>query len=332
MHFGQLKRREFITLVGGVAAAWPLAARAQQPSVPIIGWLSGRSRDESAHLVAAFRQGLGEVGYAADRNVAIEFRWADGKSDRLPAMAADLIGRRVAVIAATGGNASGLAAKALTTTIPIVFTSGIDPVKVGLVASLNRPGANVTGISFFSAELTAKGLGLLHELVPNAAVVALLVNPHSPESASQPADALVAARALKQSLLVLNATMESEIDAAFATLVREQAGALLVGGDPILTSRRHQIVALATRNAVPVIAFNRDWATAGAVMSYGNNIADAYRKAGVYAGRILRGEKPTDLPVDQATKFELVINMKTAKALGLTVPTSMQLLADEVIE
>jgi ABC-type uncharacterized transport system substrate-binding protein len=325
-------RRAFISLLGGAAAAWPLAARGQQSAVPIIGWLSGRSPGESAHLVIAFRQGLADVGYAEGRNVAIEFRWADGRSDRLPALATDLIDSQVAVIAATGGNASGLAAMALTRTIPIVFTSGIDPVRVGLVASHSRPGGNVTGISWFSSELTAKGLSLLHELVPNAAVVALLVNPNSPESASQPADARAAAQALRQTLLVLNASTASEIDAAFANLVRERAGALVVGGDPILTSRRDQIVALAVRHAVPVLGFSRDFTNAGGLISYGNNISDAYRKAGIYAGRILRGENPADLPVDQATKFELVINMKTAKALRLAVPTSMQLLADEVIE
>jgi putative ABC transport system substrate-binding protein len=329
-----MKRRAFITLIGAAAAGSALSpsARAQQAALPVIGWLSGRSPGESAHLVAAFRRGLGETGYAEGRNVAIEFRWAEGLSDRLPALATDLIRRQVAVILAVGGNATGLAAKALTTTIPIVFTSGIDPVKVGLVASLNRPGGNVTGISWFSAELTAKVLGLLHELVPNAALVAFLVNPNSPESASQPADAQAAARVLRKSLLVLNATTASEIDAAFATLVRERAGALLIGGDPILTSRRAQIVALATRHAVPVFGSNRDLAAAGALMSYGNNIPEAYRKAGIYVGRILKGEKPADLPVDQATKFELVINMTTAKALGIAVPTSMQLLADEVIE
>jgi putative ABC transport system substrate-binding protein len=325
------RRRQFITLLGG-AAAWPRAARAQQPAVPVIGWLSSRSPGESAHLVTAFRQGLAEAGYADGRNVVVEFRWADGRNDRVATLAADLVGRRVAVLAAVGGNVTGLAATALTTTIPIVFASGIDPVKVGLVASLNRPGGNVTGVSFFSAELTAKVLGLLNELVPNATVVALLVNPNSPESASQPADAHAAARVLGKSVLVLNASTASEIDAAFATLVRERAGALLVGGDPILTSRRAQIVALATRHGVPLFATNRDFAAAGALMGYGNNIPDAYRKVGVYAGRILRGEKPGDLPVDQAAKFELVINMNSAKALGIAVPNSMQLLADEVIE
>ena len=286
-----MRRREFITVLGGVAA-WPLAARAQQPAVPVIGWLSSRSPGESAHLVTAFRQGLAEAGYADGRNVVVEFRWADGRNDRVATLAVDLVGRRVAVLAAVGGNVTGLAATALTTTIPIVFASGIDPVKVGLVASLNRPGGNVTGVSFFSAELTAKVLGLLNELVPNATVVALLINPNSPESASQPADAHAAARVLGKSVLVLNASTASEIDAAFATLVRERAGALLVGGDPILTSRRAQIVALATRHGVPLFATNRDFAAAGALMGYGNNIPDAYRKVGVYAGRILREKNP----------------------------------------
>jgi ABC-type uncharacterized transport system substrate-binding protein len=238
----------------------------------------------------------------------------------------------VAVIAATGGNNSIFAAKALTTTIPIVFTSGIDPVKVGLVASVSRPGGNLTGISWFSSELTAKGLGLLHDLVPSAAVVALLVNPNSPEAQSQPEDARVAARGLGKSLLVLNATTANDIDAAFATLVQQRAGAVVVGSDSFFTSRRTQIVALAARHGVPTIYFNRDFAEAGGLMSYGNDVKDAYREAGVYVGRILKGEKPADLPISQATKFELVINITTAKALGLAVPTSMQLLADEVIE
>jgi putative ABC transport system substrate-binding protein len=275
---------------------------------------------------------LSENGYVEGRNVAIEYRWAENQNDRLPQLAADLVRRQVAVIAATGGNNSIFAAKAATTTIPIVFTSGIDPVKVGLVASLNRPSGNLTGVSWFSSELTAKGLGLLRDLVPNAAVVALLVNPNAPESTSQPDDALAATRALRLSLIVLNASTASEIDTAFETLVGQRAGALVVGSNSFFTSRRAQIIALAARHSMPAVYFNRDFAVAGGLMSYGNDVADAYRKAGVYAGRILKGEKPGDLPIDQATKFELVINVATAKALGLAVPTSMQLLADEVIE
>jgi ABC-type uncharacterized transport system substrate-binding protein len=327
-----MKRRKFISLLGGAAVAWPLAARAQQPAMPVIGWLNLLAAGDRPALLEAFRRGLSDTGYVEGRTVTIEYRWAGYQTDRLQALAADLIGRPVAVIAATGGNHTALAAKALTTTIPIVFTSGIDPVKTGLVANLNRPGGNLTGITWFSSQLTAKGLGLLHELVPNAGVVALLWNPSSPEASSQPAEALEAARALGHTLLVLNASAVHEIDAAFTTLVRERAGALVVAGDAVLSGRREQIVALAARHAVPAIYFNREFVEAGGLMSYGNDIADAYRKAGVYTGRILKGARPADLPIDQASKFDLVINLKTAKALGLTVPNSMQLLADEVIE
>jgi putative ABC transport system substrate-binding protein len=327
-----MRRREFITLLGGAAVAWPLAARAQQPALPVIGWLNLLSPGERTNLVDAFRRGLSDTGYVEGQNVAFEYRWAEDDSSRLPALAADLISRKVAVIAATGGNNSVLAAKALTTTIPIVFTSGIDPVTTGLVTSLSRPGGNITGISWFGTELTAKNLGLLHELVPKAALVALLVNPDSPESVSQPADALAAARAFGQSLLVLNASTASEIDTAFATLVQRRADALVIAGDSLFGAKRNQIVALAARHAVPAIFSTRDFAVAGGLMSYGNDVVDAYRKAGVYTGRILKGAKPADLPVDRATKFELVINLKTAKTLGITVPNSMQLLADEVIE
>jgi putative ABC transport system substrate-binding protein len=327
-----MRRREFITLLSGAAAAWPMAARAQQPAMPMIGWLSGQSVGERPQMVDAFRRGLSETGYVEGRTVAIEYRWADYQNERLPALAADLIGRRVSVIAAIGGNNAALAAKASTATIPIVFTSGVDPVKVGLVASLNRPERNLTGISWFNAELTAKGLGLLRELVPNAAVVALLINPNSPEATSQPEDALVAARILGQSLLVMKATTADEIDATFPTLVERRVGALVVGADPFLTARRSQIAVLAARHSLPAISFNRDFAAAGGLMSYGNDVADAHRKAGVYVGRILKGAKPADLPVEQATKFELAINIRTAKALGLTVPDTVLARADEVIE
>ena len=270
-----------------------------------------------ANLLEAFRRGLSDTGYVEGRNVAFEYRWAEEQPRSIAGIWRPIWSRRqVALIAATGGNNVVFAAKEATSTIPIVFTSGIDPVKVGLVASLSRPGGNLTGISWFSAELTAKGLGLLHELVPNAAVVALIVNPNSPETASQPADAQAAARVLGKSLLVFKASTASEIDAAFADFVAQRVGALVVGQDPFLTSRRAQIVVLAARHAVPAIYFNRIFAVAGGLMSYGNDVADAYRKAGVYAGRILKGEKVGDLPVDQATKFELVINVDDREGVG----------------
>jgi putative ABC transport system substrate-binding protein len=325
-----MRRRNFIALLGG-AAAWPLAGRAQQ-TVPVVGFLSGRSPDEAAHLVSAYHQGLNDVGYSEGQNVRIEYRWANGDNDKLTDLAKDLISRQVSVIAATGGSISAIAAKALTKTIPIVFTSGGDPVAVGLVTSLSRPEGNVTGVSWFNSQLTAKGLGLLRELIPGAASVAVLVDPHNPEAASQPSDAQAAARALGQKLLILNATTIAEIDGAFATLVAQHADALVVAGDPFLTSRRDQIIALAARYAVPVIAFSRDWAVAGSLLTYGNTAAASWRKAGVYTGRILRGARVADLPVELDSKFELILNMKTAKALGIKIPNSLQLLADEVIE
>ncbi len=327
-----MRRRDFIALLGGAAAAWPLAARAQQPGMPVVGFLSGRSPDESAHLVSAFRSGLGDLGYIEGQSVTIEYRWAEGRNHRFPVLASDLISRPVDVIAATGGINGVLAAKTLTKTIPIVFTSGIDPVRAGLVASLSRPDGNVTGVSWFNAHLTAKGLGLLHELIPRALVVAVLVNPSNLEAEVERIDAQQAARTIGKTLAVLNATTVTEIDAAFAQLVDQRADAVVVAGDPFLASRRDQIIALAARHALPAISVNRDFAEGGGLMSYGNNNIDSYRKAGVYTGRILKGAKPADLPVDQATKFELIINMKTAKALGLAVPNSMQILADEVIE
>jgi len=325
-------RRKFLATLGGAAAAWPLAARAQQPAMPVIGWLNPLSPRDHRLWLEAFRQGLGDVGYVEGRNVVIEYRWAEYQAERLATMAADLVNRRVEVIVATGGNLSALAAKAATTTIPIVFTSGIDPEKTDLVTNPSRPEGNLTGISWFSAQLTSKGLGLLHELVPSADRIALLVNPSSPEAASQPAEARAAAHALGKTLLVFNATTVGELDASFANLIAQQAGALVVTGDAFLSARRHQIVALAARHAIPAIYFNREPVDAGGLMSYGNNIADAYRKAGVYTARILKGAKPTDLPVDRASKFELIINLNTAKSLGLSVPNSMQLLADGVIE
>jgi putative tryptophan/tyrosine transport system substrate-binding protein len=326
-----MKRRDFITLLGGTAA-WPLAARAQQAAMLVVGFLNGLGPNDRPNLPAAFRRGLGETGYVDGRNVAIEYRFAENRYDRLPALAADLVGRKVNVIAATGGGASVLAAIAATKTIPIVFTTAGDPVQEGYVTSLNRPGGNVTGVSWFHAQIAGKALGLLHELVPNAAVVALLVNPKLPESARTRSDAQEAARALGRKLLVLDASTASEIDAAFATMRQRRAGALLIGADPFFSSRLQQIVALAVRDAIPAMYVNREFVEEGGLMSYGNDTADSYRRAGVHVGRILNGAKPADLPVDQATKFELVVNVKAAKAVGLTIPESFLARADEVIE
>ena len=327
-----MKRREFITLLAG-AAAWPFAARAQQTAMPVIGFLSGRSPYESATVVGAFGQGLGETGYFESKNIIIEYRWAEGRYDRLPALAAELVSRQVAVIAAVGGPNSGQSAKAATATIPIVFISGTDPVQEGLVASLNKPGGNATGVNPMLAAMEAKRLGLLREIIPNAALVAVLLNPVSQDNFSrQLNDVEGAARDVGQQLLVLYASNEEEIEAAFATAAERRANGVLVAADPFLLSRRERLVALAARYAIPAIYEVREFATAGGLMSYGISLANAYKQAGVYVGRILKGEKPSDLPVLQPTKFDFVINIKTAKALGLAIPDNLLTLADEVIE
>jgi len=325
-------RRKFLVMLGGAAAAWPLALRAQQAAMPVIGFLSGRSPGESESVEAAFRQGLKESGYAEGQNVHIAFRWAEGRYDRLPALLASLVDIRVAVIAAAGGQAVPLAAKAATSTIPIVFVSGEDPVKLGLVASLNRPGGSATGVSMFLSEMEAKRLALLHELVPTGTITGVIVNPSSPSIDTQLREINSAARALGRQIQIVNATNERELDAAFVSLAQSKVGALLIASNAYFTSRRDQIVALAAQRAIPAIYDQREFPMAGGLVSYGTNLSDSYRLMGVYTGKILKGEKPTDLPVQQSTKFELVISLKAAKAIGLDVPPTLLARADEVIE
>jgi putative ABC transport system substrate-binding protein len=325
-----MRRREFITLLGS-AVAWPMAARAQQPAMPVIGFLNSASPVGFAPFAAAFRQGLHEAGYVEGQNVMVEYRWAEGRYERLPALAAELVRRKVIVIAATSSPAA-LAAKAATSTVPIVFTTGDDPIKLGLVASLNQPGGNVTGVSSLLVELGSKQLGLLHELAPTTAAIAALVNPNFPGTETQLRNVEAAARVLGLQLIVLRASTDQEIEAAFAIMARHGGDALLVGADPFFAQRRDHIVALAARHAIPALYPVREFAVAGGLMSYGSDFAHSYRQAGIYTGRIVRGERPADLPVQRSTKFEFVINLKTAKALGLAVPNSMQLIADEVIE
>jgi putative tryptophan/tyrosine transport system substrate-binding protein len=329
-----MRRREFITLLGGgAAAAWSPGARAQQPTVPIVGLVSGRSLEASGRHGAAFRKGLNETGYVEGQNVTVEYNWLDGRYDRLPEIMADLVRRRVAIIATPGSNPASLAAKAATTTTPIVFGVGDDSMRMGLVASLARPGGNATGVNFFASEVVTKRLSLLHELVPKAVQIAVLVNPANVSTAEATLrDIPEAARALGLQVQVLNASTSREIDAAFATLKRDRADALFVAPDGFLVSRRVQFATLAARHGIPSAHATREEVEAGGLMSYGTDALDMYRQVGVYAGQILKGAKPADLPVMQSTKFEFVINLQTARTLGIEVPNSVQLLADEVIE
>jgi putative tryptophan/tyrosine transport system substrate-binding protein len=325
-----MRRREFIKLIASSAVAWPLTVRAQQ-AMPAVGFLSSRSPDDSAHLVAAFREGLGETGFVEGRNVAIEYRWAQGNYDRLPALAADLVARQVAVIAATA-IAPTLAAKSATAKIPIVFQTGADPVQFGLVSSLSRPEGNVTGVAIMTNTLAPKQLEVLHEVVPTATLVAWLVNPKNPIADTDTQNVKSAAGTLGQQIIVLDATNDSELDAAFSALAQQHAGSVLVQSDPFLNSRPDKIAALAARYAVPVLHQWREFPAAGGLMSYGTSLNDSFRQLGIYAGKILNGAKPADLPVQQSVKVQLVINLKTAKALGLTLPLSLLGRADEVIE
>jgi putative ABC transport system substrate-binding protein len=327
-----MRRREFITLGGGAVIAWPLTVHAQQPAMPVIGWLSARSPAEAASVLQAFRQGLGQVGYFEGKNVTIEYRWAEGRYDRLPALAAELVSRQVTVIAATGGEPSPLAAKAATTTIPIVCTLGGDPVATGLVASLSRPAGNITGTTIMAVEMGSKRLDLARQLVPSATAVAMLINPRFPTASAEAREVQDAARSFGIHINLLNASTESEIDAAFAAIVEQGSGALIIGTDPFLLGQRDQLVRLAARHMVPTIYFLREFVEAGGLLSYGPNIANGYRQAGVYTGLILNGANPAVLPIVRPTQFLLYLNIKTAKTLGLQIPPLLLALADEVIE
>jgi putative tryptophan/tyrosine transport system substrate-binding protein len=327
-----VKRREFIALLGGAAATWPVAARAQQPAMPVVGFLHALSPENVSNPMAGFHQGLKEAGYIESQNLAIEYRWAQGHYDRLPELAADLVRRKVAVIVATGGDPSPQIAKAATQTIPIVFGMLGDPVREGLVASLNRPGGNATGITKFGPAAVTKRLQLLHDLVPQAVLIAFLMNPNNPNSHIEMKAAQTAANSLGRQIVVFSASSESELDAVFASMVRQRIGALLGASDPFLFGRRDRIVSLAAHYRIPAIYYLPEFVRAGGLMSYGNSLTDPYRVIGVYVGRILKGEKPADLPVVQSTKFEFVINLQTANALGLSLPPGVLAIADEVIE
>jgi putative ABC transport system substrate-binding protein len=328
-----VKRREFISLLGSAAAAWPLAARAQQPAMPLVGFMNiGSSAESVPDTVAAFRRGLKETGFVEGQNVAVEYRWAQGQYDRFPELAAGFVRRQVAVIAATGGEPSPQSAQAATQTIPIVFTANGDPVREGLVASLRRPGGNVTGITIFGPAAVSKRVQLMHQLVPQATAIAYLMNPNNPSGEIELGAAQTAARSLSKQVIVFRASNDSELDAAFTTMAQRQIGALVVASDPFFYSRRGELVSLAARHGLPAIYYLSEFARAGGLMAYGNSLPDIYRLVGVYVGRILKGEKPGDLPVVQSTKFEFVINLKTAKALGLDVPLGLTAGADEVME
>jgi putative tryptophan/tyrosine transport system substrate-binding protein len=324
-------RRTFITLISGAAAAWPMAVRAQQSAMPVIGFMNNGTAKGGEDLQAAFRQGVSEAGYTEGQNVTIEYHWGDGYDDRLPALASDLVRRQVSVIAATG-TPTAIAAKSATATIPIVFETAGDPIKLGLVASLNRPGGNITGVTQLSSELVSKRLGLLHDLIPTATMIGFLVNPSDPRSETQTQETQQAALALGLQIQVLDASTEGDIDTAFTALRELRAGALLVGTGELFRRQREQLAALAARQRMPVIYQYREFAAAGGLISYGTSLTDAYRLAGVYTGRVLKGEKPADLPAIRRTKFELVINLKTARALGLTISPGVLAIADEVIE
>ena len=332
MQFDHLRRREFITLLGGAALGWPLAVRAQQPAMPVIGFLGSGTLNAYAADVTAFGEGLGQTGYVEGRNVTIEYRWAEGQYDQMPGLVADFLRRKTAVIAVTGSTAAVQAAKAATQTIPIVFAIGADPVKFGLVASMNRPGSNVTGVSFLANLLVAKQVELLHELIPAASILGFLVNPNNPNAEADTNNARMAADTLSCKLVVVRAHKGDEVESAFAIFTQERANALLVSPDPLFSSLRDHLVALAIRHALPTMYNAREYVSAGGLLSYGPDQADAYRQAGVYVGRILKGENPGDLPVVQPTKFELVINLMAARALGLSVPPMLLARADHVIE